>query len=175
MPQPESKADVNGQVHVPEFSKAGCVVNPGPNFRVVIEDVPVPKPGPDELLLRLNATGLCFSDVHYMLENLPMPKMSDFGVRSPGHEGAGVVVAMGENVKNWKIGDRGEVKPMWDCCMNCELCWGHHETHCEKAVDSGLKVPGRPFLATIWTTAVHGLLVVDLFGGTQRARIPQSS
>ena len=78
--QPESKAkDVNGS-HIPETGKAGVVVDNGPNFRCVVEDVPVPQPGPGELLLRLNATGLCFSDIHYMLEDLPMPKMSAFGV-----------------------------------------------------------------------------------------------
>jgi threonine dehydrogenase-like Zn-dependent dehydrogenase len=41
-----------------------------------------------------------------------MPRMTDFGIRSPGHEGAGVVVKIGSNVKNWKVGDRGGVKPM---------------------------------------------------------------
>ena len=56
--------------------------------------------GPDGLLLRLNATRICHSDIHYMLEDLPMPTMRDYGVRSPGHEGAGVVVALGSNVKN---------------------------------------------------------------------------
>ena len=77
-----------------------------------------------------------------MLEDLPMPSMRDFNVRSPGHEGAGVVVAVGEKVTNWKVGDRGGVKPMWDCCMNCELCWGTHETHCAKSVSTGLMVAG---------------------------------
>jgi propanol-preferring alcohol dehydrogenase len=53
------------------------------------------------------------SDVHYMLNDLPMPKqMQDHGVYSPGHEGAGVVVKVGEGVKGWKVGDRGGVKPM---------------------------------------------------------------
>jgi hypothetical protein len=69
-------------------------------------------PGPDEILLKLNATGVCYSDLHYCLEDLPMPRMIDFGIRSPGHEGAGVVVKIGSNVKNWKVGDRGGVKPM---------------------------------------------------------------
>lgn len=68
--------------------------------------------GPDEILLKLNATGVCYSDLHYCLEDLPMPRMTDFGIRSPGHEGAGVVVKIGSNVKNWKVGDRGGVKPM---------------------------------------------------------------
>ncbi|KAG9242579.1 chaperonin 10-like protein [Calycina marina] len=131
------------QSKIPKTCKAGCVVNAGPDFKIAVEDVPVPEPGPNEILLRLNATGVCYSDLHYMLEDLPMPRMSDFQCRSPGHEGAGVVVAVGSNVTNWKIGDRGGVKPMWDICMNCELCWdGKHETYCAGAVACGLMVAG---------------------------------
>ena len=54
--------------------------------------------GPDDLLIRLNCTGLCMSDVHYMLKDLATRsgQMDDHGVRSPGHEGAGVVVKVCE-------------------------------------------------------------------------------
>lgn len=128
---------------IPKTCKAAVVLNNGPDFELVVEDVPVPEPGADEVLLKLNATGLCFSDIHYMLEDLPMPKMSDFGVRSPGHEGAGVVVKVGKNVTTWKVGDRGGVKPMWDTCFNCDMCYSKkHETHCAKAVSTGLMVAG---------------------------------
>lgn len=73
-----------------------------------------------------------------------MPRMSEFGVRSPGHEGAGVVVKVGSNVKNWKVGDRGGVKPMWDICLDCEWCWdGAHETYCASAVSTGLMKTGE--------------------------------
>ncbi|XTI95302.1 hypothetical protein V2W45_1324018 [Cenococcum geophilum] len=74
---------------ISETGKAGVAVNPGPNFSVVIEDVPVPKPGPDGLLLRLNATGICYSDIHHMLEDPPTPTMRDFSARSPSHERRG--------------------------------------------------------------------------------------
>lgn len=79
-----------------------------------------------------------------MLSDLPMPRMDSFGVRSPGHEGAGVVVvALGSNVKNWKVGDRAGVEPMYDTCLNCDLCFSKkHETHCAKAVSNGLMVAG---------------------------------
>ncbi|TVY50186.1 Alcohol dehydrogenase 2 [Lachnellula cervina] len=128
---------------IPKTCKAGCVFNNGPNFTISVEDVPVPEPGPNELLLRLNATGVCYSDLHYMLEDLNMPTMRQFSVRSAGHEGAGVVVKVGRDVKSWKVGDRGGVKPMWDVCGECELCWdGMHETYCSKAVFTGLAVAG---------------------------------
>jgi propanol-preferring alcohol dehydrogenase len=99
--------------------------------------------GPDQVLLRLNATGICYSDLHYMLNDLGFGPMSQFGVRSPGHEGAGVVVKVGSNVTTWKVGDRGGVKPCWDVCMNCALCWnGQHETHCAKGIQTGFQVAG---------------------------------
>lgn len=77
-----------------------------------------------------------------MLNDLGIPKMSDFGVRSPGHEGAGVVVKIGSNVTNWKVGDRAGIKPAYDVCFNCELCWSGKETYCEESPQIGLQFPG---------------------------------
>ena len=54
---------------LPKTGKAACVANPGSNFSVVVrDDVPVPKPGSGQVLLKLNVTGICYSDLHYMLE-----------------------------------------------------------------------------------------------------------
>lgn len=81
-----------------------------------------------------------------MIGDLGTPAMSTFGVRSPGHEGAGVVVKLGSNVKNWKVGDRAGMKPRWYTCGSCELCWDGKEVYCEKKVLCGLHVPGELFL-----------------------------
>ncbi|PNS15910.1 Alcohol dehydrogenase 4, mitochondrial [Sphaceloma murrayae] len=77
---------------IPKTCKAGVMHNEGPSFTLSIEDVPVPTPGPNDLLLRLNTTGLCYSDIHTMEAELVTPPMSTFGV----------VVAMGANVTGWK-------------------------------------------------------------------------
>lgn len=69
-------------------------------------------------------------------------KMSTFGVRSPGHEGAGVVVKLGTNVKNWKIDGRAGIKPMWSTCRKCDLCWNDKESWCPDRLNSGMGVPG---------------------------------
>ena len=68
--------------------------------------------------------------------------MSYFGVRSPGHEGAGIVVKTGSNVKNFTVGDRAGIKPLTDVCHACELCWSGKENYCPKAVHTGLMVTG---------------------------------
>ncbi|KAL5365260.1 glycosyl hydrolase family 76-domain-containing protein [Aspergillus floccosus] len=120
----------------------GVVVNEGPNFEVKVEMVPVPKPGPNDILIRLNVTGLCASDIHYMQADLGTPPMSAWGVRSPGHEGAGVVVKVGENVTNFKVGDRAGIKPVLDTCGNCEHCWSDKETYCAAGIQTGLMAPG---------------------------------
>lgn len=77
-----------------------------------------------------------------MLDDLGKPSMTDYGVRSPGHEGAGTVVKLGRDVVGWKVGDRAGVKPTWNVCRNCELCWDRFETHCPESVLTGKMVPG---------------------------------
>lgn len=151
--------EVSQSTELPKTCKAGVVINEGPDFEVAVEDVPVPTPGlrsnplsfrtlaltsqgPNDVLIKLNTTGICYSDIHYMLNDLPIGKMSSYGVRSPGHEGAGVVVALGSNVTNWKIGDRAGIKPVYDCCFNCELCWTGKEAYCSDAPQIGHNFPG---------------------------------
>ncbi|CAI7630241.1 unnamed protein product [Penicillium discolor] len=130
------------QFDIPALCKAGVVVNEGPDFRVEVQMVPVPEPGPDDILIRLNFTGLCSSDIHMMKGDLGVPPMSTFGVRSPGHEGAGIVVKAGANVKNFKLGDRAGIKPITDTCGSCAMCWDDKETYCKTAIHTGLMTPG---------------------------------
>jgi len=68
--------------------------------------------------------------------------MSNWDVRSPGHEGAGVVAQVGPQVQNWSVGDRAGIKPVWDACFDCDLCWSGREMHCKKACPTGLRVTG---------------------------------
>jgi alcohol dehydrogenase, propanol-preferring len=133
----------NPSYHIPTECKAGVVVNEGPTFTVKVTTVPVPSPGPNEVLMKLNATGLCYSDLHYCLGDMTgVPPMSSFGVRAPGHEGAGVVVKVGSNVTNFRVGDRAGLKPIWDTCGACDLCWGDQDAYCAKALYTRLAKPG---------------------------------
>lgn len=58
-----------------------------------------------------------------MMNDWAVPPMSQFGTRCAGHEGAGVVVKVGNNVQGWNVGDRAGIKPLWDVCHSCEHCW----------------------------------------------------
>jgi propanol-preferring alcohol dehydrogenase len=77
------------------------------------------------------------------MNDLASVPMSFFGVRSPGHEGAGVVVKVGENVKNFNVGDRGGVKPLMNVCGSCQLCYNGKENYCPNATHTGLMCTGK--------------------------------
>lgn len=65
---------------------------------------------PNEVLIKLNVTGICHSDLHFMQNDWALPKMSTFGTKCAGHEGAGVIVKVGDAVKNLKVGMRAGFK-----------------------------------------------------------------
>jgi D-arabinose 1-dehydrogenase-like Zn-dependent alcohol dehydrogenase len=77
---------------------------------LVIEDVPVPVPGPGELLVRLKACGVCHTDLHAASGDWPVKPVLPF---IPGHEAAGIVAALGSGVTDFKVGDAVGVA----CCM----------------------------------------------------------
>ncbi|KAF2015546.1 hypothetical protein BU24DRAFT_441206 [Aaosphaeria arxii CBS 175.79] len=127
---------------IPKECRAGVVVNEGPDFHVEVQMVPVPEIKPNEVLIKLNATGICHSDIHFMLNDWAVPKMSTFGVRCAGHEGAGVIVKVGDAVKTLKPGMRAGLKPIQDTCGACELCRTDKECYCPGAVLTGLTCDG---------------------------------
>lgn len=69
---------------------------------LTVADVPVPKPGPGEVLVKVMACGICLSDVHLIDGTLP----GSLPVVTPGHEAAGIVEQAGERVSGWQPGDR---------------------------------------------------------------------
>lgn len=100
---------------------------------VEVRDLPIPDPGPGEVLVKMGASGICYSDVmiykglYKGRAPLPFPLIM-------GHEGAGVVAGLGQGVKHLKTGDKVSLLPVWGCgqCGNCldgspNLCagWTH--------------------------------------------------
>lgn len=101
-----------------------------------------------------------------MQGDLGLPFMSAFGVRSPGHEGAGVVVKVGANVKTFKLGDRAGIKPMMDTCGSCALCWDDKETYFKGAILTGLQTAGKANSKIIFNGLNCGLLYQVLTSNT---------
>lgn len=82
------------------------------------------------------------SDVHFMMNDWALPKMSECGTRCAGHEGAGVIVKVGSNVKHLKVGQRAGFKPIQDTCGTCDQCRAGTETYCLNAIFTGLQCDG---------------------------------
>jgi D-arabinose 1-dehydrogenase-like Zn-dependent alcohol dehydrogenase len=94
------------------------------------------------VLIKLNATGICQSDLHYMMNDWGLGPMSQHGTICAGHEGAGVIVKVGDQVKNLKVGQRAGFKPVADTCGVCDLCRTDKECYCAKAVYTGFHCDG---------------------------------
>ncbi|PHH92291.1 hypothetical protein CDD83_8105 [Cordyceps sp. RAO-2017] len=101
--------------------------------------IPVPKPGPDEVLVQVKYSGVCHSDLHAMLGDWPIkPPVPFVG----GHEGAGVVVARGDLVRDVQVGDLAGIKWINGSCLNCAFCQTGDEMLCPDALASGCHVDG---------------------------------
>jgi propanol-preferring alcohol dehydrogenase len=104
-----------------------------------IENVPVPEPGPGEVLVKVKACGVCHTDLHAASGDWPVKPVPPF---IPGHEAAGIVAALGPDVTNLKIGDAVGVAWLHDACLACEYCETGWETLCEHQHNTGYSVNG---------------------------------
>ncbi len=103
--------------------RAALLHNTGDEKLEVVDDVEVAAPGPGEVTVKIEATGVCHSDLHAMEGALPQP--APF---IPGHEGAGVVSAVGEGVEGLAVGDH--VVVAWSPpCGRCENCVERKSPH----------------------------------------------
>ncbi|OYX63316.1 MAG: alcohol dehydrogenase AdhP [Sphingomonadales bacterium 32-64-17] len=104
-----------------------------------IEDVPVPRPGPGEVLVRIEATGVCHTDLHAVDGDWPVKPIMPL---IPGHEGVGYVAAVGSGVADLKEGDAVGIPWLHDACGRCEYCQTGWETLCDQQHNSGYSVNG---------------------------------
>ncbi|QLF93351.1 alcohol dehydrogenase AdhP [Pseudomonas sp. ABC1] len=104
-----------------------------------IEEVPIPRPGPGELLVKIAACGVCHTDLHAVEGDWPVKPNPPF---IPGHEGVGHVVAVGSGVTHVKEGDRVGIPWLYSACGHCEHCLGGWETLCESQQNGGYSVNG---------------------------------
>jgi propanol-preferring alcohol dehydrogenase len=104
-----------------------------------IEEVPVPTPGPGEVLVKVMASGVCHTDLHAADGDWPVRPTLPF---IPGHEGAGIVTTLGPGVTALKEGDPVGIAWLHDACGSCEFCITGWETLCSAQHNSGYSVNG---------------------------------
>ncbi|QNP48430.1 alcohol dehydrogenase AdhP [Diaphorobacter aerolatus] len=106
---------------------------------LVIEEVAVPRPDPGFVLVKIEACGVCHTDLHAAEGDWPVRPNPPF---IPGHEGVGYVAAVGAGVTHVKEGDRVGIPWLYTACGHCEHCLGGWETLCEQQKNTGYSVNG---------------------------------
>jgi alcohol dehydrogenase len=112
-------------------------VVPSENVKWEVEEVPTPQPRANQVLIKIHASGICYTDVHITKGGL--------GVKFPntiGHEPAGEIVALGEGVTTRKVGDRVGVPWLQSTCGRCEWCQRGKLFFCPNLVATGINIPG---------------------------------
>ena len=113
-----------------------------PGGEVTVADVAVPTPGPGEILIKVEASGLCYTDVHLcdgdweVVEDLVKHDLT------LGHEAVGIIVSLGENVTNRSVGDRVAAPFLRSTCGECKQCRRGEENHCPNATVLGMSHDG---------------------------------
>jgi propanol-preferring alcohol dehydrogenase len=101
-------------------------------------ELPMPDCGPGEILLRVSTCGVCRTDLHILDGDLSDPKLP----LVPGHEIVGTVVAKGEHVEGFEIGQRLGVPWLGHTCGHCRYCTGGRENLCDHAGFTGYTIDG---------------------------------
>ncbi|ADV61017.1 Alcohol dehydrogenase GroES domain protein [Isosphaera pallida ATCC 43644] len=106
---------------------------------LTIEDLPIPCPTEGQVLVKMEASGLCHTDIHAAHGDWPIKPPLPL---IPGHEGIGIVTQVGPGVREVKEGDRVAIPWLGYACGVCEYCASGWETLCEKQLNSGYALPG---------------------------------
>jgi propanol-preferring alcohol dehydrogenase len=104
-----------------------------------IRDVAIPTPGPGQVLVKIEASGLCHTDIHAARGEWPVkPKIPLI----PGHEGVGVVEAVGDGGGPISVGDRVALPWLGHACGHCRGCVAGWETYCTSPQYMGYTIDG---------------------------------
>lgn len=122
---------------MPETMKAAVVRQLG--APLVMEEVPIPVPGPFEALVQVDYSGVCHTDLHAARGDWPVKPVPPF---IPGHEGSGRVVELGPSAAGVRVGDRIGNAWLATACGVCRDCLGGWESLCARQQNSGYSVDG---------------------------------
>jgi propanol-preferring alcohol dehydrogenase len=116
--------------------QAMILERPGTPLRLV--ELPIPSPEPGNILIRVEACGVCRTDLHLIDGELPDPVLPMI----PGHEIVGRIVATGSGVAGYRNGQRVGVPWLGWTCGDCRFCRSGRENLCNSARFTGYQIPG---------------------------------
>ena len=108
------------------------------NQPLEIQDIPIPEPGPNEVLVKVAACGVCHTDLHYIDHGTPTFKPPPIIL---GHEASGIVAGWGTEVTEWSEGDR-VLLPSIFTCGTCAACRIGRDNVCHNLIMLGNHVDG---------------------------------
>jgi propanol-preferring alcohol dehydrogenase len=135
---------------------------------LAIEQVPTPTPADDEVLIQLEACGVCHSDLSIIDGELPAFRAAAKPRVIPGHEAVGRIVARGSAVSHLALGQRVGVAWLYQSCGLCEPCREGNENLCRRGVVTGLMVDGG-YAEFMKAKASHAIPVPDALGAEEAA------
>lgn len=104
-----------------------------------IQERDIPEPGPGEILVHIEACGLCHTDIHAAHGDWPVKPALPI---VPGHEGVGVIEKLGDGVTTRSVGERVALPWLGYACGECRYCVDGRETLCESQHNTGYSVDG---------------------------------
>jgi propanol-preferring alcohol dehydrogenase len=131
---------------------------------LVPDDLPVPRPGPGQLLVKVAACAVCRTDLHLVDGELPNPKLP----LVPGHEVVGRVEEVGAGLDNFRVGDRVGIPWLGWTCGECDYCLSARENLCERARFTGYTIDGGYAEFTV-ADARFAFLIPDAFDDVSAA------
>ncbi|ESR22699.1 Alcohol dehydrogenase [Lutibaculum baratangense AMV1] len=137
LPERSTTPSAREFLHMAKMMKAAVVRELGKPL--VIEDMKVPEVGRGQILMKVEASGVCHTDLHAASGDWPVKPTPPF---IPGHEGVGYVAAVGAEVTAVKEGDRIGVPWLHTACGHCEHCRTGWETLCYDQQMTGYTVNG---------------------------------
>ncbi len=118
-------------------SRCGAAVLSQPQAPIAVTTIDVRPPGPGEVLVRMEACGVCHSDLFIAgLEKLALTPLV------LGHEGIGRIEVLGPSVTGWAVGDRAGLTFLATTCGACEWCRTGRERFCPQQTNFGYTLPG---------------------------------
>ncbi|KAK1249729.1 hypothetical protein MKX08_009732 [Trichoderma sp. CBMAI-0020] len=122
---------------IPNVQTAALIKDPGPNAWIEIRhEYPVAQPGQNEVLLKMECSGICYSDIYVYNGNNPHYH------EVPCHEGVGQVVQLGPGVADALLGQRVGLGWIYSVCGHCYNCTAGRDNWCVNQCNTGTDKPG---------------------------------